>query len=219
MRATAAVCPNCGATLDIGESGKINYCTYCGSKIILEKENEYVLHHIDEAEVRRVEMEREVRMKELELEERRMTQEETERRKKQIRKWLPYLIWIGLSGAALLAAVPLGIVIALLGAWILFYVQPKRKRIREAKRAGKIRLTRDLIRTEGKAYKTVEKEFLAAGFRNVQSVNMGDLVLGLRNRPGTVVRISINGKATLKKRTWHEPDEMVVISYHGFPRR
>lgn len=60
-------CTNCGADLEITEKRDIIYCTYCGSKMLLNDENEYTYRYIDEADVKRAETEKIVKLKELEM--------------------------------------------------------------------------------------------------------------------------------------------------------
>ena len=76
-------CPACGADLEVKEGRTFCYCQYCGTKVMLQNENEYVYRHIDEAGLRRAETERMVRMKELEVEE-----EQRKNRKKSFKIWL-----------------------------------------------------------------------------------------------------------------------------------
>ena len=89
-------CPSCGADLEIEEGRTSCFCSYCGTKVQIQNENEYVYRHIDEAGLKRAETERMVRMKELEIEE-----EKRKNRKKHIRIWLittVTLIVIGIIG-------------------------------------------------------------------------------------------------------------------------
>ena len=63
-------CPECNATLSIEKERSMAFCTYCGTKILLNNENEHVYRQIDEARIREAELEQMVRLKELEMEER-----------------------------------------------------------------------------------------------------------------------------------------------------
>lgn len=64
-------CPECDAALQIEKGRKQCFCTYCGSKIMLENDHEYVYRHIDEAKVKEAETDRMIRLKEIEIEEQR----------------------------------------------------------------------------------------------------------------------------------------------------
>ena len=42
-------CPDCGQTLSIEENRTQAFCTYCGAKVLISNENEYVFRKVDEA--------------------------------------------------------------------------------------------------------------------------------------------------------------------------
>ena len=67
-------CPQCGAVLPFDQHKELTYCPYCGTKILMTNENEYVIRHIDEAGIRQAEAQESVRMRELDLEERKVSQ-------------------------------------------------------------------------------------------------------------------------------------------------
>lgn len=67
MKIVSVKCPECGASLQIEDDRKQAFCSYCGAKVLLENENEYTYHHIDEAEVKQAETERMIRMRQLEV--------------------------------------------------------------------------------------------------------------------------------------------------------
>ena len=93
-------CPECGATLSIEENREQAYYTYCGTKILLHNEKEYVYRHIDEAEITAAETDRMIRLKELEL-------KETELKKEEQLRFLKIKIS--------LAAIVLGVLMLLFG--------------------------------------------------------------------------------------------------------
>lgn len=71
-------CPECGASLDVEENRNQAFCTYCGTKILVNNENEHIYRHIDEAEVKRAETDRIIKLKAMELAEKdRETAEKT----------------------------------------------------------------------------------------------------------------------------------------------
>ena len=75
-------CPKCGANLSVEEGHKQFFCSYCGAKILLDNDNEFVIRHIDEADVKRVEYERVVKLRELDIEQ----QAAEERKQARIKK-------------------------------------------------------------------------------------------------------------------------------------
>lgn len=66
-------CPDCGAHLEIEGKRDTMFCNFCGAKVVLSNDNEYVYRHVDEAEImraeteaKRAETERLMQLKELE---------------------------------------------------------------------------------------------------------------------------------------------------------
>lgn len=55
-------CPSCGANVDVKDNEKEGYCSYCGSKIKVQNDNEIIINHVDEAEIKRIEAEKEIKM-------------------------------------------------------------------------------------------------------------------------------------------------------------
>ena len=77
-------CPECSATLPIEEGRKQMFCSYCGAKIIINNENEYIYRHIDEAELTQAETDRLVELKKLEMEEKQREKDDKQRKNKMI---------------------------------------------------------------------------------------------------------------------------------------
>ena len=65
-----------------------------------------------------------------------------------------------------------------------------------------------------KNIKTVKALYQSIGFRNVEIVNRGDLILGILVRPGLVESVTINGKEA-ESGKWYSQNAPVVITYHG----
>lgn len=96
-------CPECGAKLDVEEGRKEFFCTYCGTKIIMQNDNEYIYRKIDEAKIKRAEADEKVELKKLELLEKQRIADE---KAKQIKIFFTVIlatiaivfIWLGDSG-------------------------------------------------------------------------------------------------------------------------
>ena len=59
MNLIPLTCPNCGANLKIEEDRDFCFCSYCGSKILLDDNTITIQNRIiDEAKIRRVEQDR-----------------------------------------------------------------------------------------------------------------------------------------------------------------
>ena len=77
-------CPDCGQTLSIEENRTQAFCTYCGAKVLISNENEYVFRQVDEAGIQKAETERLIKLKELELQEQREARAERKVRRQEI---------------------------------------------------------------------------------------------------------------------------------------
>ena len=74
-------CPECNAALDIEEGRNQCFCSYCGTKIRIDNENEFIYRNIDEAKVKQVEADQLLRLREMELDEK---EKERTRKSKKI---------------------------------------------------------------------------------------------------------------------------------------
>ena len=81
-----------------------------------------------------------------------------------------------------------------------------------AKNEGKISAGcyRELV---GEDYKTVKAHFKAAGFTNIDLIDLDDSGLMFWN-DGKVETISVGGDMDFDSLDWFEPDVKVIISYH-----
>ena len=70
------------------------------------------------------------------------------------------------------------------------------------------------INTEGMNYIVAEEKLRAAGFTNISSVPLGDLVTGILKKPGTIDEITIGGEEPDMGERYY-PTERIVISYHS----
>lgn len=62
-------CPECGADLSVEQGREFSFCSYCGTKVIINNENEHIYRTIDEAAIKQAETDRMVQLKKMELEE------------------------------------------------------------------------------------------------------------------------------------------------------
>lgn len=65
-------------------------------------------------------------------------------------------------------------------------------------------------------YEDVVTKFKNAGFQNVHTSPMNDLIIGVFNKNGAVEEVTIDGKNNFRKNSRYEPDAYVVIKYHSF---
>lgn len=66
MRTRSMICPNCNAELEYSDDKKVMFCSYCGAKLAVEEDKiEYVHRKIDEAKIKKVELEERIYKDEL----------------------------------------------------------------------------------------------------------------------------------------------------------
>lgn len=71
---------------------------------------------------------------------------------------------------------------------------------------------------EGKDQADVESDFLSAGFTNIATKTIEDLKFNEADKIGSVVSVSINGKADFTQGQEFDNNAKVVISYHVFKK-
>lgn len=220
-------CPSCNANISIDDENRdFAFCQYCGSKIMLD---DYRSTHrvVDEAKIKQAEIEREIRLKELNMKEAQMKQ------KNQLRKVLTY-IWIAsifvVAGLCIFIWATnehLGGMLAFCclfyvggpivggGAYLIFKWLPDRDEDKELILSGGIKLPKSIFPYSEVPFMTVENTLRSAGFTNITTVNMHDVVIGLIQKPNLVESITINGERVKSRNRVYLPTVPIVITYHG----
>lgn len=224
-------CPNCNAALSFSDDRDFGFCEYCGTKILLD-DYRSTQRIVDEAKIRQVEAEKEIRLKELALQESRYNQQAKEKeRNTKVRRILTY-IWIGVSviltticvllmssgndfglGFIMLGYLDLPIIIG--GAILLFKVIPNKEIERELLKNGGIKFPKSIEPFQEKDFETVRTVLSRAGFKNIDVVNMHDVVIGLFQKPNLVESISVAGERIQSGGKVYMPEAQIVITYHG----
>ena len=223
---TSVKCPECGASLPIEEGRQQIFCSYCGTKVIINNENEYVYRHIDEANVKRAESDRIIRLKELEFQERVLEQERIEENKRIRRTIIIFVAWMAATAIFLLLGpyneicYYIGGALGLVGLyaalfWVIGRDSRKQKAVETRNRAaGLLKLDIDTDEIKKKSYNVLESELRLMGFTNIQSMNLHDLSV-LKVKEGRVAYVSVKGKTIESSNEWFSPDEPIIIAYHG----
>ena len=230
-------CPDCGQTLPIEENRTQAFCTYCGAKVLISNENEQVVRHIDEADIKKAETDRIVRLRELEI-----------TKKKSSHQKLLTALWIILSLALLTLAVLIMLspstetkdswadgflffglfcipVIWVSGYLVLKWLPEREERKEEEKRLkeeenqmikqGGIRLPLGIGNYSEKKYFVIRDLFSNAGFTNISCINLHDLnIFSALANSDKIENITVDGK-WLYSKTIYLPDTPIVITYHG----
>ena len=200
-------CPDCGQTLSIEENRTQAFCTYCGAKVLISNENEYVFRQVDEADIKKAETERIIRLREMELAE----------KNSSLRKVLT-IIWLILSLILITIAVILmlspgndsmpgwagGFLFLFYacapiiggGGYLVFKWLPEKENEKIIEKQGGIRFPGELAPFSDKKYFPAEDTLRSAGFTNVTCVNLHDLnMFTALVSSDKIDKITINGKA------------------------
>lgn len=207
-------CPECGATLDIEEGRKQIFCSYCGTKVMIDNDNEYIYRHIDEASIKKTEAETMLRMKELEIEEK-----ENERSRKG--RKVAYIIAVILFVIGLIT-MPFGFVgiyAILAGGLIAEFTfignSNMKKKNRHVISANESRITENMEEYSGKNYNSIVALYRTAGFTNVTAVPLCDLNIFTSKKNGQVEEVTINGESDFEEGDIFPKTVNVMITYHS----
>lgn len=188
MKLHKLTCPNCNGTLDmeIAENTTSVFCPYCGQKFYLDDEKkEYTIN-------KNININKNIH--------KRYT-DDAEVIKAKNKDKEDKRSWIVLTVCAIIAiGIPFGMSAK-------FDIEEK-----VAKNEGKISagFYRDLL---GEDYKTVEAHFEAAGFTDIELIDLDDAGIAFWNN-GKVETISVGGDTDFDSTDWFDPDTKVIISYH-----
>ena len=211
-------CPQCGCDLSIEEGRSQAFCTYCGAKVLIHNENEYIYRHIDEAGIKKAETERMIELKKLEQE-----REEARAREEARKKKMRLSIILGIAGSILFmigASGPsngnsvfsfMGF-LAIIGAILIWRSESEEHK--NKKNSDMLDIPQAVYNFERINYSTVREILEKAGFTNISCLALNDLTFGILTKPGTVGSITINGKNMIIGKKYHK-DSAIVITYHS----
>lgn len=218
IRLNSLKCPECAATISIEEGRTQCFCSYCGTKIAITNENEFVYRNVDEADVKRAETDRIVKLRQIKIFEK-MTKTK--------------LVIDIISGALGILLIIIGAIstksdsplsfllfvgMILLFVSIMSFIESKDDN-NDSNLDGKIKVPSGILNYEKKNFAAIQAILLSAGFKNVQCIPLNDLTMGLLKKPGTVESITINGKTISSSGGRFLPDASIIISYHSFPQK
>lgn len=85
--------------------------------------------------------------------------------------------------------------------------------------AGQVRMPASSNDLEGESYTDVIDTLEAAGFTNVGTNALGDLITGWLSKPDEVDKVEIGGVVSFDKGEVFADDVRIVVSYHSFPEK
>ncbi len=207
-------CPQCGADLSIESGRQQAFCTYCGTKVIINNENEHIYRNIDEARIKESETERLIRLKELELEEK----ENAKGRKITLVAYGVALFFLvaGFLNIGSNSMVGLwGIIIALyIGLFTMIKSKDKKKKSRRILAPNEVQITDAMLGFMESDFNSVVVLFQSAGFTNVKAIPLKDLNILKPMKNGRVDRVTINGEFFESGDVFNK-DANVLITYHS----
>lgn len=215
IKVNSIKCPECNAALPIEEGRTQVFCSYCGAKVVITNENEYIFRNIDEAQIRQAEADQTVQLKKLEIIERKWADAVRTKKIKIIVSIAMGIIGVILMLTNIGTAGPVGLLV-LEGA-LFIWLLSSNSRDTDIDLGDKVRVPSSISDYENKNYAAIESAFLNAGFTNVRCVPLNDLRMGLLKKPGMVESITIKDKQVTSGGRKFSPDSPVLISYHSFP--
>ena len=226
----ACFCPNCGASLKFEDDNRdFGFCQFCGAKIMLD---DYRSTHrvVDEARIHEDETNRMIKMREMEMAEQEwgeLKQEYSQKHKITIKVICVEIACIILS-AIFIKFRDLSLTIGIIGYVGLFSTviavlatfaidsenQEYIKNLTQAHFSHKIIFNFEVGNYININYQMLQNRLTGLGFKNITLINLKDLNTKLFIKPDTVFTVTINGILP-KKGEWYDPNDEVVIKYHG----
>jgi DNA-directed RNA polymerase subunit RPC12/RpoP len=188
MKLRVLKCPECRANLEIEEDRTMCYCQYCGCKIILDDEKQETTIN------KNINVKKSITHTKRHIDDADVIRAKSEATEDS-RDFKQSLIYLGI-----LLLIP---IVFFAGSYLNDSI---------AHSEGKISAGyyRDLV---GKNYEIVEAHFEAAGFTDIELIDLNDAGIRFWN-DGKVEIISVGGDTSFDSTDWFLPDTKVVISYH-----
>ena len=210
----AVKCPECAADLSIEEGRTTAYCTYCGAKIMINNENEYIYRRVDEARIREAEIERELMLKELEIQDKEFSRRRVIRTAGFIIALVFVLVGIPLTLLGEIGYMLLSIGLCIGSCVLAFGGNDNRKR-RRYLRPNEAVITQDMLYFEEKNYNSVAALFRSNGFTNVETIPLHDLTFLSVRKNGQVEEVTINGSSSFSDGDVFSKSAKVIVTYHS----
>jgi len=188
MKLRVLKCPECRANLEIEEDRTMCYCQYCGCKIILDDEKQETTIN------KNINVTKSITHTKRHINDADVIRAKSEATKdsRDFRQWLVSLLILFLIPIVLLTGLYLN------------------KSIAQSEGKISAGYYGDLV---GKNYEPVEAHFEAAGFTDIELIDLNDAGIRFWN-DGKVEIISVGGDSSFESTDWFLPDTKVVISYH-----
>lgn len=210
---TPAICTQCGATIQVDSRQEAAICTYCGTPFIVEKAiNNYNVQnmevkHVDSIHINKTSAvdsvlkfaEKQIARK---AEEKRRIEEEEELQRERTNEFFRKNWWI-------IAAF-----------FVASFIFLSYSSVIESKNsAGKITINFSSSELTGENYEAVVSNFENAGFIDVETEAIGDLITGWLTKDGEVEKVEIDGISTFSSYSKFPASAKIVVFYHTYSDR
>ncbi len=188
MKLERIYCTQCGADIDMDIKGrKAVFCPFCGSQFVIDDGEKTITKNINihKRYTNDAEVEKQWRK-----------DRENERQHKEY-KWT-------MIGIVLFLVFDMG----LMAFMALHEDHIEQKKVE----AGMIQIGQSAEDFEGKKYQGVVEQLETLGFTNINTVDMDDSGLFVRN--DTIDNITIDGNSSFYSTDYFNPDSNIVITYH-----
>lgn len=187
MRVVPLTCPKCDASLDMENDNSVRFCKYCGVPIYFD----------DGTRVK-------VKVNHFIDEAKLQKVFSKERLKKAEMKTETY-------------ALKFLFLMLLLSFGLTMYFSSQEKAEKTARISqGYVEAPYSASSAKDEDYQNIETAFKKAGFKNVRSEGKGDLWIGVLNKEGAVIEVSIDGQTSFWSGDTFPPDAEVRVVYHSF---
>lgn len=212
---TSINCPACSAELSVESGRAYSFCSYCGTKVLINNENEHIYRNIDEARIKEAETDRMIRLRELELEEM-----ENARGRKGVLVAYGLALFLAMIGMLIWSHNAFaGIWCILIGVCISMFAHlstdEKKKKRRTYVNPNEVQITEDMIYYREKNFNSINMLFMGAGFTNVTCIPLNDLNIFTQKRNGQVESVTINGSEEFEEGDIFPKASNVLITYHS----
>lgn len=208
-------CPECGADLSVENGREFSFCAYCGTKVMMNNENEHIYRNIDEARIKEAETERMIRLKELELEER----ENARGRKGLLIAYAIALAFVLIGALICIFNGTAGAFGIMIGVYIAMFTfiksDEKKKKKRKYVGSTEVQISEPMTHYANKNVNNIVHLYKGAGFANVTAVPLNDLTIFNQKKNGQVETVTINGADDFEDEDIFPKSSNVLITYHS----
>lgn len=198
MKLIKLKCQGCGAVIKLNNGMKEVTCDYCGNTYLVDDEVErleitknYHKTFTDEAKIK----ENELNIKKMEL---------REKEKKR--------------NAIIILVIVLSLVFLSFSSHLFYFFEELYYQYESKPKKNQIQVPMSFDKYVGEDYQVVVRQLEDAGFENIKSQPIYDLVVGLVTKNGEVESVSIAGDKEFLEGDIFDKDSQVLVTYHAFKK-